>query len=471
LVDLDLAFTSAGVAANAIATGSLSPVELVSNALERIEQVNATLNCFCSVWADEAMAAAHSAADMVTRGESLGSLHGVPVAVKDTTPTAGHRTTLGSFTHEHWIPEHNAYIASALRRAGAIIVGNTTTPEFAHTLVCESPLWGITRNPWNLDRTTGGSSGGSGAAVASGCVALAEGTDMGGSVRIPAAWCGVVGLKPGFGRIPMDVLPGLFDSISHHGPLARDVDDARLFLAVAQGPDDADILSTPVPLDLSGPTPTSVEGMRLALSVDLGCWAVEPAIEGAVRTAADALRAAGAIVEEVELALTHRDEEVWVDLWGVFMAAYFGHLVEEFEARMDPDVLGLIEHGNSLSAVHLKRLEIERTDLWRRIASVLQSNEAILCPTMATGPVPAAKADRRRDEQFDDDRYHGNDMTAVWNLVAPCPALSVPCGWDPDGLPIGLQIVGRRWREDTVLRIGRAVEVALPNASGRRPPL
>ena len=329
------------------------------------------------------------------RGGPLGALHGVPVAVKDTTPTIGHRTTLGSYTHEHWIPDYNAYIANALRQAGAIIVGKTTTPEFAHTLVCESPLWGVTRNPWNLERAPGGSSGGSGAAVASGCVALAEGTDMGGSVRIPAAWCGVVGLKPGFGRIPMDVLPGLFDSISHHGPLARVVDDARLFLAVAQGPDDADILSTPVPLDLSRPTPTSVEGMRLALSVDLGCWAVEPAIEAAVRAAADALRPAGAIVEEVELAMTHRDELVWVDLWGVFMAAYYGHLVEEFEAHMDPDVLGLIEHGNSLSAVHVKRLEIERTDLWRRVASVLKSHEAILCPTMATGPVPAAKADRR----------------------------------------------------------------------------
>ncbi|MEP6661012.1 MAG: amidase [Acidimicrobiales bacterium] len=471
MVDLDLAFTSAAVAANAIATGSLSPVELVSNTLERIEQVNPALNCFCSVFADEAMAAAHDAADIVKRGGPLGALHGVPVAVKDTTPTIGHRTTLGSFTHEHWVPEHNAYIASALRRAGAIIVGKTTTPEFAHTLVTESPLWGVTRNPWNLERAPGGSSGGSGAAVASGCVALAEGTDMGGSVRIPAAWCGVVGLKPGFGRIPMDVLPGLFDSISHHGPLARGVDDARLFLAVAQGPDDADILSMPVPLDLGGPTPTSVEGMRLALSVDLGCWAVDPPIEGSVREAADALRAAGAIVEEVELALTHRDEEVWVDLWGVFMAAYYGHLVEEFRARMDPDVLGLIELGNSLSAVHVKRLEIERTDVWRRIAAVLKSHEAILCPTMATAPVPAAKADRPRDVEYHDDRYHGNDMTAVFNLVAPCPALSVPCGWDPDGLPIGLQIVGRRWREDTVLRIGRAVELALPDASGRRPPV
>ena len=137
-------------------------------------------------------------------GAPLGALHGVPVAVKDTTPVGGRRTTLGSYTHEHWVPERDAYVVTALRRAGAVIVAQTTAPEFAHSLITDSPLWGATRNPWDLTRTTGGSSGGSGAAVASGCVPLAEGTDMGGSVRIPASWCGVVGLKPGIGRIPMD---------------------------------------------------------------------------------------------------------------------------------------------------------------------------------------------------------------------------------------------------------------------------
>src|ERR1700694_4689499 len=154
MTDLELAFTPAINLARMIAARTVSPVEVVSNALSRIEDVNPKLNCFCFVWHDDALDAAQTAAEAVARGETLGPLHGVPVALKDTTPTAGHRTTLGSFTHEHWIPEHNAYIASALRRAGAIIVGNTTTPEFAHTLVCESPLWGITRNPWNLDRTT-----------------------------------------------------------------------------------------------------------------------------------------------------------------------------------------------------------------------------------------------------------------------------------------------------------------------------
>ena len=221
--DLDLAYTSAVEMAGMVANRQVSPVELVDNALDRIAEVNPSLNCFCFVWDDDARAAAASAAAAVASGEPLGPLHGVPIALKDTTPTAGHTTTLGSYCFEHWVPEADGAIVNALRRAGAIVVGKTTTPEFAHALHTDSPLWGTTRNPWNLDRTPGGSSGGSGAAVASGCVPLAEGSDMGGSVRIPSAWCGIVGLKPALGRIPMDVLPALFDTISHHGPLARNV--------------------------------------------------------------------------------------------------------------------------------------------------------------------------------------------------------------------------------------------------------
>jgi len=469
MTDLELAFTPALDLARMIATRAVSPVEVVSNTLARIDDVNPKVNCFCFVWHDEAVKAAHLAAQAVARGETLGALHGVPIALKDTTPTAGHRTTLGSYTHEHWIPDRDAYIVGALRRAGAIIVGKTTTPEFAHTLLTDSPLWGVTRNPWNLERTPGGSSGGSAAAVAAGCVPLAEGTDMGGSVRIPAAWCGIVGLKPGLGRIPMDTLPGLFDLMSHHGPLARTIDDASLFLQVTQGPDDADILSVPCRLDLQAPVPASVEGLHLALSIDLGLWAVDSEIEDAVRAAAAALRDAGAVVEEVEVSVKRKDEEIWVDLWSVFMATYYGHLVEAYAAKMDPDVLHLIERGSRLSAVQLKGLEVERTGLWRRLAPVLASHDALLCPTMSTGPSPAAKADRPKDPP-DDGRYHAADMTGVFNLVAPCPALSVPCGWDAQALPIGLQVVGRRWREDTVLQIGRAVELAIPGAI-RRPPI
>jgi Asp-tRNA(Asn)/Glu-tRNA(Gln) amidotransferase A subunit family amidase len=474
-VDLDLAYTSAVEQARLVASGAVSPRELVDNAIARIEQVQPQLNCFTEVWADEARAAADDAAKAVTAGADLGLLHGVPIALKETTQIAGKPLTLGSLTHRDVVADRDAYITTALRSAGAIVVGQTTSPEFAHTLQTDSPIWGATRNPWNPAFTPGGSSGGSGAAVATGCVALAEGSDMGGSVRIPAAWCGVVGLKPGLGRIPMDVLPGLFDSISHHGPLARSVDDARLFLAAAQGPDDADIMSVTTPLDLTGPTPSDVRGLRLGLSVDFTTWWVNPEIESAVRAAGDALVDAGAVVEEVDLLLTEEDEMVWVQLWGVFMSAYFGHLVDEYRDVMDPDVVDLIALGDSLSATEYKRLELARTDVWRRVSGVLKGRDALLCPTMAAPPVTAAKADRTPPIDVDDGRFHTEDMTGVFNLVAPCPAMSVPCGAHADGphdgLPIGLQIVGRRWREDTVLRVGRAVEVTLPRWSARRPPI
>jgi Asp-tRNA(Asn)/Glu-tRNA(Gln) amidotransferase A subunit family amidase len=469
----DRCFLSAAEQAALVASGEVSPLELVEMAMWRIGDVQPQLNCFAHVWADEARQEAIAAAEVPA--EHRGPLHGVPVAVKETTQVAGRRFTAGSRTQIDTVADRDAYVTEALRRSGAIVIGATTSPEFAHTLQTDSPLWGTTRNPWNPAFTPGGSSGGSGAAVASGCVALAEGSDMGGSVRIPASWCGIVGLKPGIGRIPMDVLPGLFDSISHHGPLARSVDDARLFLRCTQGPDDRDLLSVTTPLDLSGPTPSDVRGMRFGLSVDLGSWYVHPEIEAAVVAAAHALEAAGAIVEPVDPGLGEADEFLWIQLWGVFMSGYFGDLVDEHVDVMDPDVVRLIELGNSLSATHVKRLELQRTETWRKVSGVLAGRDALLCPTMAMPPAPAAKADRVRPHHPDDGRYHAEDMTAVFNLVAPCPAITVPCGMHAEapfaGMPIGLQVVGHRWREDTVLRVARAVEVAMPEFTGRRPPV
>jgi Asp-tRNA(Asn)/Glu-tRNA(Gln) amidotransferase A subunit family amidase len=460
---------SAGEMATLVAAGDVSPTELVEASLARISEVNPSLNCFCAVRDADAVAEAAAATAAVARREALGPLHGVPIALKDTTPVAGQRTTLGSYTHEHWVPSRDAYVAARLRAAGAIVVGTTTTPEFAHAGVTDSPLWGTTRNPWNPQRSPGGSSGGSGAAVASGCVPLAEGSDMGGSVRIPAAWCGVVGLKPSFGRIPMDVLPGLFDSLSHHGPLARTVDDARLFTSVLQGSNDADVMSMPRLDALDSPLGADVRGLRVGVSVDLGAWAVHPEIEAAVRHTADVLHDAGAVVEHVTLHGSGRLEELWDELWAVFMAAYYGHFLEEFRDRMTPGVVRLIERGNVMDAVHYKRLEIERTNWWRDVAAVFADHDAILCPTMATSPSPAAMADLVRERPPDDGRYHGDDMTAVWNLVAPCPAISVPAGFHhvmPDaGLPIGVQFVGRRWRDDIVLRLAAAVEAAGPQSA------
>jgi Asp-tRNA(Asn)/Glu-tRNA(Gln) amidotransferase A subunit family amidase len=478
-VDLDLAYQPAIDAAALVASGTLSPVELLENALARIDLVQPQLNCFSAIWADEARAEARAAASAVASGATLGPLHGVPIAVKETTHVAGRPLTLGSFTHEHVVADRDAYITRALRAAGAIIVGATTSPEFAHTLQTDSPMWGTTRNPWNRDLSPGGSSGGSGAAVAAGCVYVAEGSDMGGSVRIPSAWSGTVGLKSGIGRIPMDVLPGLFDTISHHGPLARTVADARLFLAVTQGPDESDIQSVTTPLDLSGPAPADVRGMRIGLSLDYaGAWYVHPEIRAAVTAAGDALASAGAIVEpldELGPLFEQRDEDTWVLLWGVFMSAYFGHLVDEHRDRMDPDVLSLIALGNSISATDYKRIELVRTDVWRRISAVLAGRDALVCPTMGMPPVVAAKADRVRVPPPADGRFHADDMTSVWNMIPQVPVLSVPCGVHAErpytGVPIGLQVAGHRWREDTVLRVGSAIELAMPQMFGRRPPV
>ncbi|MFV0523749.1 MAG: amidase [Acidimicrobiales bacterium] len=459
--DLDLAYLSAGEQAAAVAGHLVSPVELVDNALARIAEVNPALNCFAFVWDDQARAEAEAAAAAVASDAPIGPLHGVPIALKDTTPTAGRTTTLGSHAFAGWVPDTDATIIGSLRRAGAIIVGKTTTPEFAHALITDSPLWGPTRNPWNPQRTPGGSSGGSAAAVASGCVALAEGSDMGGSVRIPAAWCGVAGLKPGIGRIPMDVLPGLYDQISHHGPLARTVDDVRRFLAVTQGPSLVDLWSQPVPLPLDDPVSGSVEGLSIGWSTDLGRWTVDPAIVAAVEATAAALADAGAVVVPVEVPLTGEEELLWARLWWVFMATYYGALLEKWGDRMSPAVVKMIRRGRELSAVDLKTTEIERTAVWQRFRPVFERHDVLLCPTMAAGPVGPTLADWV-DPDPDPDRNRSPDMTSVFNLIAPCPALSVPVGRDGDGLPIGAQLVGRPWREDVVLTVGSAVERLMP---------
>jgi Asp-tRNA(Asn)/Glu-tRNA(Gln) amidotransferase A subunit family amidase len=466
--DIERAYATASELAGLYRRKEASPVEVMEFALARIEQVNPKLNCFCFVYPEEALERAQAAERAFAGGVDPGPLAGVPIAFKDRTPTKGKRTTLGSRIYEHWVPEEDPAIVEKLTGAGAIIVGKTATPEFAHAGFTESPLWGKTRNPWDLERTPGGSSGGAGAAVASGCVPLAEGTDMGGSVRIPAAECGVVGLKPSLGRIPMDILPSLFDNISHFGPLARSVGDAALFLAAAQGPDERDIQSLRPALALPRPIPPRVEGRRLALSIDLGFYAVHPEIEANTRAAAAALRDAGAVVEEVALDWSSEIDWAWAKYWGVFMAAYFGQYLEEWRDKMDPDVVKLMDAGFAMSAVDYKRLEILRSKQWRALAKVLERFDALIAPTMAQ---PAAPVDGKFAENAGYDaegRFTSRYMTEPFNLVGQCPVLSVPTGFTAGGLPTALSICGRRFDDLSVLEIGTALEQARP-WRGKRP--
>lgn len=435
-------------------SGEASAVDLVESCLRRIDEVQPELNCFVSVWADEALDRAR------TVDVSRGGLAGIPVAIKDTSSWEGHLSTSGSVTLRDNIAGHTDAVVQSLLDAGAIIVGSTNTPEFAHAGITDNPLWGVTRNPHDTSRTPGGSSGGSAAAVASGCVALAEGSDMGGSVRIPAAWCGIVGLKPSLGRIPMTALPGSFDLLSHHGPLARSVDDAWEFLVATQGPSLSDPFAVLAPLTRSEPP---LRELRAALSIDLGCWAVDPHIATAVDAAADSLRTVGVSVDSVNPRFTERDNALWLELWGVFMAGFYGDVADRSSDVLDPDVLWLIELGRSFSAVDLKRMDVERTSFWHRATAALRDHDVIICPTMSRAPGPADKATNRvRQELHHDGLVHSEDMTSVWNLASPLPIVSVPCGRfasGPDaGLPIGMQIVGRPGREDVVLAVARAVE-------------
>ena len=468
--DLALCYTSAAELLRRYRAGEISPVDVIQNSLDRIAEVNPALNCFCFTYPEEALAKAKTAERNLAAGKA-GALEGVPIAIKDFTPTRGKVTTRGSKLLQDWIPDYSAVVVERLEAAGAIMVGKTTTPEFATSGFTDSPLWGITRNPWNPARTPGGSSGGAGAAVASGCVPIAEGTDMGGSVRIPAALCGTVGLKPSLGRIPMDIIDTCFDNISHFGPLSRTLADATLFLDVAQGEHPSDIQSLPrCKLDI--PPSGDVSGMKLALDVDLGFCAVDAGIEANLRATADALRDAGAIVEEVDLGWDRNIVDLWNGTWGVFMAAAYDRItdvpLEQNRERMSEGLVALIEAGRAVDAVTARKWEFERTRYWRKLGAVLDGYHALLCPTMAITAPPV----EMRDWDFGGTNAEGMmecmDMTGAFNYTAQCPALSVPSGF-ADGLPTATQIVARRYDDALALRIGKAIEDAMPWAQLRPP--
>lgn len=468
--DLDLCYTPAAELARRIRDKEQSPVEIVANSLARIEEVNPALNCFCFTFPEEALARAAEAEAAIMRGDKVGALHGVPIAIKDFTPTRGKTTTMGSKVYADWVPDEDAQIVKDLTGAGAIMVGKTTTPEFAHAGFTHSPLWGVTRNPWNTDHTPGGSSGGSGAAVSSGCVPLAEGSDMGGSVRIPASFCGTVGLKPSLGRIPMTVLPTVFDNISHFGPLARTIDDAALFLAAAQGPFERDIMSNATPLDITLPVGGDVKGLRIALDMDLGFYAVDDEVAANVEACAAALRDAGAIVEEVDLGWKRDTVDAWGVNWDVYLAAFFEQHLDSRRDDLDPTIAAMFDSARKVDALTLKRLDFVRTRQWFALCDVFERYDALICPTNPVTAPPAADTDAMHGGETADGKLRATDMTAVFNNVAQCPALSVPSGWSKAGLPTGLQIVGHRFDDLMALRIGAAIERQRPWAD-RRPPI
>ncbi|MCP8894167.1 amidase [Shinella daejeonensis] len=469
MADLDLCYRSAMDLAKSVSRGDISPVELIENTLARIDAVNPVLNCFTEVYEQDARKQAGLAEDAVRRGDTLGPLHGIPVAIKDFTPVKGKITTKGSCVFRDNISESDAIVVENLQRAGAIVVGRTTTPEFTYSSLTDSRLWGITRNPWNTERTPGGSSGGAAAAVASGCVPLAEGTDSGGSVRIPASHCGIVGMKPSFGRIPYEFMPSQYDWMTSHGPLSRTVGDAALFLSVCQGPDTRDLQAVVPKLDFSDLPAVPGAKRRLALSSDLGCYDVDPDVAANLVECSRVFADAGYEIEEVDLGWTSSFLTAWWSTWDVFMATNFGRYLHDFEDQMHPTLVAAIRKGEKISAVELRQFEEIFTDAWRKLAVVLERCDALLCPTEAIPAPPVGYDEAASITLSASGRLSAMDMTMQFNALL-VPAISVPSGFSRDRLPTGLQIISGRGRDDIVLALAALLERLKPWAS-HRPPL
>ncbi len=452
--------------AEAIRRKEISPVEITRALLDRIETLNPLLNAYITVTGEEAIQQAQRAEAAVLNGEDLGKLHGVPLSLKDSLATRGVRTTFGSRVFATFVPGEDAPLVDRVKRAGAIILGKTSMPEFAWKGVTHSPLSGITRNPWNLAHTPGGSSGGASAAVAGGLGPLAVGTDGGGSIRIPAAFSGIYGIKPSFGRIP--VYPSsAYDALSHPGPLTRTVADAALLLSVIAGPHPADRLSLEAPpAEYSGSLTAGVKGLRIAWTPDFGFARVDPQVAAATTKAAHVFAELGAHVEEVI-----PDFGDSTELYRVFLTVGAGASVADFlaewEAEMDPGLVNVARKAMALSAIDYAKAQLERHRFYDRVRRFFERYDLLLSPTVPILPLEAG-TNAPDPHSLGEDWIEWSPFTFPFNLTH-MPAASVPAGWSTEGLPIGLQIVGRRLEDLTVLQASAAFEGARPWAHLRPP--
>lgn len=456
--------TDALTLARQIRTKELSPVAVVDAVLERIEALQPTVNAFITVTVDEARDAARRAEAAVMAGERLGPLHGVPFSVKDLLFTKGVRTTMGSRIFADQVPAEDAVPVRRLREAGAILVGKTTTPEFGHKPLTDSPLFGATRNPWNLARTAGGSSGGAAAAVATGQGPLALGTDGGGSIRLPAACCGIVGLKPTLGRVPHVHQADLFSSTSYIGPMARTVAEAAACFDAIAGFDAGDPYSRPEPPD--DPRGVEVRGLRVGWLSRVGNRLVNPDVLASCEAAVRHLEGRGAHVEAVDEDLAPFERTFLVFLQGG-LAARVGPHMAAFGDQVAKSLRESIERGARWSAVDWANAVAQRTTVYRRVCALFRRFDVLLSPALGR---PALALDHDPYEPITIAGESAGSIRGAWypylwpfNLSGH-PAVSLPCGWSSDGLPIGLQIVGPWHADRRVLALAAHLERERPCA-------
>ena len=463
-MDDSLAFTSALELRRLVADKHVSPVELTELYLDRIDRLDPRLNSYLTVTRDEAIRAAKDAEEAVLRGDTLGLLHGVPVSVKDSELTRGVRTTFGSLVFKEYVPDEDSAVVERVKRAGAIILGKTNLPENGDLGSTENRLGDHCRNPWNTERTSGGSSGGASAAVAAGLGPLATGGDGGGSIRIPASFCGVYGIKPTFGRVPLYLGargPRVTNHFSQPGPMSRTVRDSALMLQVLSGHDPRDPQSLrETPSDYLAAADQDVKGLRMAWSPDFGYAAVDPEVAEVCSEAARAFEELGCTVEESDLTL----DSPFDAFWTVYTAVSYtrsGRMLEDHADEMTWYGRDVLENGASVTGAQYARALGELDRIKDRFDDVFAEYDLLLSPTMAVTAFPVGQHPKE---------INGREVHWFWgflpftfpvNMVGG-PAASVPCGFSSDGLPIGLHIVGRPGDEDSVIAASAAFERARP---------
>ena len=460
---MDLTFTPAAKLAALYRSRKVSPLEVMRAVLERIDRVNPRVNAIVTLARESALREARRATAALRRGAALPPLFGIPVGIKDVTPTRGLRTTYGSKLFEDHVPDADALVVERLRAAGAIVIGKTNTPEFAFGPNTVNSVFGATRNPWDVSRTAGGSSGGSAAALATGMCPLAEGTDLGGSLRGPASFCGVVGFRTTPGLIPRVPSVLAWETYSVEGPMARTVGDAALMLSVMAGSDDRSPLSYPVDGRefLKAVKAPSVKGWRIAWTPDLGLVEIDHEVRALFESAVATFRSLGARVDAACPDMSDVPEIVRLTR-GLLMVARHADKLAEWRAVLQPGLVENTEQGLALTPREIAEGELLRTRQWQRVHEFFRKRDLLITPTMAVPPFPLEHPHVIEINGRPVGKAMARSFLTYAFSVLGLPAISIPCGFTKSGLPVGLQIVGKRRGEATVLRAAAAFEAARP---------
>jgi len=470
----EICFLEATELARLIRARELSAEETMAACLDQIVRTNPRVNAIVTLVSERAMRDARAAderlAEALARGEDVGPLHGLPVAHKDLAPTRGIRTTFGSLIYEHFVPDKDALIVERLRRVGAITVGKTNTPELGAGSQTYNEVFGETLNPYDTTRTCGGSSGGAAVALACGMVFLADGSDMGGSLRNPASFCNVVGFRPSLGRVPSWPTQAAWSSLSTEGPMARTVRDSALMLAAISGRDPRSPLAVSEPgRDFLRPLERDFSGARVAWSRDLGGLPVDPRVRAVLDEQRHVFEDLGCLVEDDEPDFTGADE-VFKTLRAWHFELNFGELLEEHRDRMKDTVVWNIEQGLGLSGPDVGRAERGRTELYHRVRTFMERYDFLVAPVSQVPPFDVKQRYVTEIDGVEMETYIDWMKSCYYVTVTGLPAISVPCGFTPEGLPVGVQIVGRPRDDLGVLQIAYAFEQAT-GFGKRRPPV